>query len=119
MKIKIFFTIILVISASIINAQSFKNLYNESFNYLQTNDYKSALPILLEMLELQPNNANTKFSIGNCYMNSKYEKIKAIPYYEQAQENLTIEYRIGFHKEKKAPLEVIQLLGQAYHQKIQ
>ena len=115
MKSKVFFTTCLIAVTFSINAQSFKTLYNEAFGFLEINDYESALPILLEMHELQPNNANTNFSIGNCYMNSSYDKPKAIPYYEKAQESMTIEYVVGSHREKKAPLDVIQLLGEAYH----
>ena len=35
--------------------------------------------------------------------------------FEKAQEKMTIDYIVGSPREKKAPLEVIQLLGQAYH----
>ncbi len=116
MKIKLFLTAAIISAFLFSKAQSFKDLYFESISFLELNDYNSALPILLEMQELQPNNANVNFSIGNCYMNSSYEKAMAIPYYEKAQDELTIDYVVGSHREKKAPLDVIQLLGQAYHQ---
>ena len=34
---------------------------------------------------------------------------------DEAMEGLTIGYRVGNHREKKAPLDVIELLGRAYH----
>ena len=46
-------------------AQSFKKLYKESFKFLEVNDFENALPLLMRMYELKPNNANTNFSIGN------------------------------------------------------
>ena len=101
MKIKVFLTSLLISSAIYVNGQSFKSLFNESIGFLEVDDYESALPILLEMLEIQPNNANTNFSIGNCYMNSSYEKPKAIPYFEKAQENMTIDYIVGSPREKR------------------
>jgi outer membrane protein OmpA-like peptidoglycan-associated protein/tetratricopeptide (TPR) repeat protein len=116
MKKTLLISLSILISIVSINAQSFKKLFKESLAFLEVNDYDAALPILMNMLELQPNNSNTNFSIGNCYMNSTYQKAKAIPYYEQAMEKITIDYRVGFHREKNAPLDVIQLLGQAYHQ---
>ena len=116
MKKTLLISLSLFLSIVSINAQSFKKLFNESFAFLEVNDYEAALPILMNMLELQPNNSNTNFSIGNCYMNSTYQKAKSIPYYEKAMEKITIDYRVGFHREKNAPLQVIQLLGQAYHQ---
>ena len=95
--------------------KSFKELYDESFSYLELGNYRQALPILLEMYEMDKKNANTAFTIGNCYMNTQNEKPRAIPYFEAAKEKLTVEYRVGDYKEKDAPVEVIRFLGQAYH----
>jgi outer membrane protein OmpA-like peptidoglycan-associated protein len=95
--------------------KSFKELYAESFSYLEVGNYRKALPILLEMFEMDKKNANTAFTIGNCYMNTQNEKPRAIPYFEAAKEKLTVEYRTGDFKEKDSPLEVIRFLGQAYH----
>ena len=116
MKLKLFLTAIIFLSINLMNAQSFRSLYKEAFALLEDDDYENALPILLEMHDLQPNNANTKFSIGICYMNSKFDKVKAIPYLEEAQNDLNPFYESGLASEKKAPLEVLKLLGQAYHQ---
>jgi len=116
MKNKIYLLFSFLFIGCAFNAQSFKKLYKESFKYLETNDYKKALPLLLEMHDLQPKNANTNFSIGNCLLNDQFRKPEAIPYYEKAMEGLTIGYRIGNHREKKAPLDVIAQLGIAYHQ---
>ena len=95
--------------------KSFKELYAESFSYLELGNYREALPILLEMYEMDKKNANTAFTIGNCYMNTQNEKPRAIPYFEAAKERLTVEYIVGDFKEKDAPVEVIRFLGQAYH----
>ncbi len=95
--------------------KSFKELYAESFTYLEVENYRKALPILLEMFAIDKKNANTAFTIGNCYMNTQNEKPRAIPYFEVAKEKLTVEYRVGDFKEKSSPLEVIRFLGQAYH----
>ncbi len=115
MKNKITVLLIFVIASQLVVGQSFKKLYKESFRYLEVNDYKHALPILLKMIEMKPENANTNFSIGNCLMNISHREHESIPYYEKAMEGLTIGYRIGNHREKKAPLDVIALLGKAYH----
>ena len=95
--------------------KGFKELYAESFSYLELGNYREALPILLEMYEMDKKNANTAFTIGNCYMNTQNEKPRAIPYFEAAKEKLTVEYSVGDYKEKDAPVEVIRFLGQAYH----
>jgi outer membrane protein OmpA-like peptidoglycan-associated protein/tetratricopeptide (TPR) repeat protein len=97
------------------SAQSFKSLYYESLNYLEVYDFESALPVLEKMYQLHPDNANTCFTIGNCLMNIPHREKEAIPYYEKAMESLTVSYRMANPKEKKAPLDVIELLGNAYH----
>ena len=88
MKSRFFISFIVILSFNLVSAQSFRSLYKDAFALLEQDDYENALPILLEMHDLQPNNANTKFSIGICYMNSKFEKVKAIPYLEEAQNDL-------------------------------
>lgn len=115
-KLLLFLFMTIFLSANY-NAQdkSFKALYEESFLYLEADNYRKALPILLQMYDMDKKNANTAFTIGNCYMNTQNEKPRAIPYFEFAKEKLTIEYRVGDHKEKNAPLEAIRYLGQAYH----
>ena len=115
MRNKFFILIFCFLISIYNNAQSFKSLYFESMNYLEVYDFESALPILEKMYELDPENANTCFTLGNCLMNMPHREKEAIPYYEKAMESLTVTYRMANHKEKKAPLDVIDLLGNAYH----
>lgn len=115
MKNKLPFLFLFLLFSGTVFSQSFKKLYKEAFKYLEVQDYPHALPILMKMYEMKPDNANTNFSIGNCLMNISHREYEAIPYYEKAMEGLTIGYRIGNHREKKAPLDVIELLGRAYH----
>jgi len=67
------------------------------------------------MKELDPENCNTNFFIGNCLMNIPNREKEAIPYYEKALESLTIAYKIANPREKNAPIDAIELLGNAYH----
>ena len=69
MRVRLLFVATLLIFGNHFIAQSFKKLYKESFKYLEVNDYENALPLLMKMHDLRPNNANTNFSIGNCLMN--------------------------------------------------
>lgn len=98
--------------------ESFKEKFEQAFIHLSNESYSKALPILLEMEQMKPDNANTLFSIGNCYMHTIYDKAKAIPYYEKIMDNyknMTINYKVGDHKEKKAPVEALHYLGRAYN----
>ncbi len=97
---------------------NFSTYYNEAHAYLKVDNYSAALPILLEMEKMDEKNYNTLFSIGYCYLMTTYEKNKAIPYFERilsSYKNLTIDYQIENPKEKKAPIETIKFIGEAYH----
>jgi outer membrane protein OmpA-like peptidoglycan-associated protein len=96
-------------------AQSFKHLYFESLYFLEVYDFDNALPLLEKLYEIDPENSNTCFSIGNCLMSIKGRESEAIPYYEKASEHLTISYKIANYKEDNSPLEVFELLADAYH----
>lgn len=93
-------------------------MYYEASDLLFEGDYQKALPILLEMEKLDDKNWNTLSTIGYCYLQTTYDKAKAIPYFENVLEDykrLNIAYQVGNHKENKAPVETIHWIGQAYH----
>jgi len=115
MKNKLILLLVTITTSLNVGAQSFKSLYFKSLHYLEVYDYSSALEILLEMKELDPENCNTNFFIGNCLMNIPNRGKEAIPYYEKALESLTIAYKIANPREKNAPIDAIELLGNAYH----
>ena len=115
MKNKLILLLVTITTSLNVGAQSFKSLYFKSLHYLEVYDYSAALDILLEMKELDPENCNTHFFIGNCLMNIPNREKEAIPYYEKALESLTIAYKIANPREKNAPIDAIELLGNAYH----
>lgn len=115
MKNKLILLLVTITISLNVSAQSFKSLYFKSLHYLEVYDYSAALEILQEMKVLDPENCNTHFFIGNCLMNIPNREKEAIPYYEKALESLTIAYKIANAREKNAPIDAIELLGNAYH----
>jgi len=98
--------------------KSFKTLFGEASTHLENEEYSAALPYLLEMEKMEPNNYNTISSIGYCYLKSTYNKKKAMEYFDRVlvdYKNLNPAYQFGNHKEKKAPVEVIRWSGLAKH----
>jgi len=96
----------------------FKVYHAEAMAFLKVENYEAALPILLEMEKVDDKNYSTLFNIGYCFLMTSYDKNKAIPYFEKiltSYKNLTVEYIADNPKEKKAPLETIKLIGEAYH----
>ncbi len=78
------------------------------------NEYKEALPLFLELQESGKKTPNIKYRIGQCYLEIPGEKDKAIPYLEEATQDLTTDYNVGHFEEDKAPLQALYYLGIAY-----
>ena len=113
-----FFTLIIILFTSITTLAQKpvdKERFNNAVDLMKEKNYHGAIDIWLELEKEHPYNANIQFSIGDCYMNSKYEKTKSIPYFKKAQKQLTDDYKKGNHKETLAPLETLYWLGKAYH----
>ncbi|CAG5077461.1 OmpA family protein [Parvicella tangerina] len=109
---------VLINSFSFAQDKSFKELYYEASDLLFEEEYNKALPILLEMEKMDDKNWNTLSSIGYCYLQTTFDKAKAIPYFERVLEDykrLSIAYQVDNHKEKNAPVETIHWIGKAYH----
>lgn len=84
----------------------------ESWFYFQ--DYKNSLPLYLKVNEAYPENDNINYKIGFCYLNIDGQEHKSIPYLEKAAENTTFSYTRESFYERKAPVDAIFYLGNAY-----
>ncbi|MBL4651620.1 MAG: OmpA family protein [Flavobacteriales bacterium] len=96
-------------------ADDFKKLFHEAQGLMFNENYEFALPVLLKLDSMQPNNANIQFQIGMCYFHSPLESEKSIPYIETAVKSASMEYQEGDEKETGAPLWAHYLLGEAYN----
>ena len=63
-------------------SQSFKEEFVKAATFMENENFYSALPILFELEKTNQKNANIKSMIGYCYLNTSYEKYKAIPYFK-------------------------------------
>jgi len=94
-------------------SEVFRTKYNTAENYMSDGNYQDALPIFLYLDTLTPDNPNVCFNIGVCYVNSMFEKTKAIPYLERASQNVAITY-VGYPDDITAPIFAFYYLGRAY-----
>jgi len=94
-------------------SEAFRNKYNTAENYMTDGNYQDALPIFLYLDTLTPDNPNVCFNIGVCYVNSMFEKTKAISYLERASQNVSISY-VGYADDITAPIFAFYYLGRAY-----
>ncbi len=107
--------LILVSTFMSASAQDFKTDFYAAHDLLEQEEYDQALEAFLKLNKEHPGNSNVESIIGYCYLQSKYEKAKAIDYLIDCQDNLTAYYKVRNHKEKSAPVEAIWHLAKAYH----
>jgi len=82
---------------------------------MEFKNYRLALPVYIQLDSMESGNANIKYRIGVCYLNSTTEKAKAIPYLEKAVLNTARSYDDLAYTEKRAPQIAYYDLGRAYH----
>ena len=91
-----------------------RNNFFEAESWMLFEEYRDALPLYQQLLRIDPDNANYKYRIGQCYLNISGEKDKAISYLEDAVKNINQRYREGNFNEKSAPPDALFYLGYAY-----
>ena len=77
-------------------------------------DYEEALPLFLRVLETDSINYNVMYKVGFCYLHIPGQKAKSIPYFENAINKTTFNYRNNTYTEKLAPVDALFYLGNAY-----
>lgn len=75
--------------------------------YFFNENYKAALNQYLALLRMEPEDLKYNYNTGLCYLNSDFEKIKSIPYFE----------KVIFYDEEAST--VYYLMGQAYQSDFQ
>lgn len=75
--------------------------------YFFNENYKAALSNYLALLQEEPEDLKFNYNAGLCYLNSDFEKIKSIPYFE----------KVIFYDEEAST--VYYLMGQAYQNDFQ
>jgi len=97
---------------------NFRSEYKKVVTLFEEENYKDAIFPLKELQKQQMDNDNVRYLIGFCYLETHIDKAKSIPYFEDIlsrEDNLVIGWDYINHREKKAPLNVIKYLGEAYH----
>lgn len=93
---------------------NFKKAFELASGNFRVGNYAVALPLLLELQQKQPKNANISYMIGVCYLNTRAEETKAVPYLETAVQNRCEQHSPNSYMEQKAPDISLFFLAQAY-----
>lgn len=94
---------------------SFAKKFTDGNYHIEYGNYDLALPIFLDLLSTDPDNANLNFKVGMCYLKGKKNKKASIPYLEKAAQKTNRNYDDLNPYEKNAPVYTLLYLGQALH----
>ena len=91
-----------------------EDIYKEAEDYLLEEEYNEALPLYLMLQEKGYNTANIKFKIGECYIHTPGQKLKALSYLEESSKEASKKYKGTKLEEDRAPVSSVFLLAVAY-----
>ncbi len=117
LKMRFCCCLILFLLALPLNAQDWGRINELTYDaeyFFMTRQYDKAIKAYSQILRQLPDNANIKYKLGVCYLNTDTEKEKAISYFIDASANISPDYNPNSYKEEAAPLETYFLLGSAY-----
>jgi outer membrane protein OmpA-like peptidoglycan-associated protein/tetratricopeptide (TPR) repeat protein len=95
-------------------SKEYKQLFIEAYTNMQYGSFNQALKLFEEIEKKDLLTPNVQYNIGMCYLNLLGDKSRAIPYLEEAIQNISTNYKEGSYKETKAPQEAIFYLAKAY-----
>ncbi|HIE15606.1 MAG TPA: hypothetical protein EYP69_01645, partial [Bacteroidales bacterium] len=102
----VFFCCIIIFSSFLSFGQSKKKLYKKAKKFFDNENFVEALPIFLKIDTTdEKDDFFVKYYIGACFLNTKYQKTKGIPYLEFAIKN----------GEKYLPKDIFLDLSRLYH----
>jgi outer membrane protein OmpA-like peptidoglycan-associated protein len=110
----LFLTLNIGLTSAQLDSKELKEKITEADEYILAEDFSEALLILKEIKEEGSGNPNIDFKTGYCYLHSIAEKERALPLLKSASQHISRNYNRVDPLEKKAPMETILLLGDAY-----
>ncbi|PID91626.1 MAG: hypothetical protein CSA96_07270 [Bacteroidetes bacterium] len=96
------------------NQTTEEQFYDAEFFFSEEEDYEEAAYLFEMVLLAEPDNANVKFMLGQCYNNILGLEAKGIPYFLEATKDISLKYKAGRFSEKRAPHHTWFYLAEAY-----
>ncbi|MFO7923231.1 MAG: OmpA family protein [Bacteroidales bacterium] len=109
----VFISIIAVQAKAQLQSQP-SGAFEEAYEFLEYGEYTEALPLFLSLYREEKNNYYLSYLTGVSYLNIEGQKQRALPYLEEAAENISLSHKTGRFDEKSAPAECLYYLGVAY-----
>jgi len=108
----------MVLPVMFVNGQddkNFKHLFRDAEFYALSEEYNEAIEVYKELLEMDSDNSNIHYLLGNSLLSIDGKNDNAIDHLEKAIISTSKDYREGSYKEKNAPVIAYFLLAKAYH----
>lgn len=88
--------------------------FKQAMNYIQNDDYKSAMPVISAMLQVNTNNSNLEFYAGLCNFYLVFDKNIALHHFNKAAQNISTTYK-NTASSIQAPNETVYFQALCYH----
>jgi len=88
-------------------------------NFMIDKQFEKAAETFKKASKQVPDNANFKYKIGYCYLNTDDKKSQAISFLEEATKSVSKDYNEQALKESNAPTKAYYLLAEAYRINLQ
>ncbi|MBI3500648.1 MAG: PD40 domain-containing protein [Bacteroidetes bacterium] len=98
-----------------LSKSQFRQYFTQGNLMMMDNFPDTAVRTFLTLYKADASNANVNYKIGLCYLRIPSQKLKSIPYLENAIKQTNGAYREDDPSEKNAPEDALYYLGQAYH----
>lgn len=112
---------ILLFCFILVNCNLFSQDWNKIFmyqidaeNFMFDKQFDKAAETFKKALKIVPDNANFKFKVGYCYLNTDDKKNEAISFLEEASNSVSPDYKEQSIKESNAPIIALYLLAEVY-----
>jgi predicted Zn-dependent protease len=88
--------------------------YEADYWYTEEEDFLEASFLFRQVLSMEPENANVKYLLGRCYNSIHGMAEEAIPFFQEATNNITLKYKTSKYQIKQAPHDSWFYLADAY-----
>jgi outer membrane protein OmpA-like peptidoglycan-associated protein len=89
-------------------------VFEEAYDFFSYGEYSEAVYGFNALLKDDEENDHLRFLIAVCYLNIEGQKQRALPLLERAAKNISPDHIQASFSEKRAPVETLFYLGQAY-----
>lgn len=94
----------------------FRETFNDAVNMMALGRTAKALPLFLQLYDIDPENANINYLLGICYAEEEIANGKSVFHLERAEDHMVKDYNVHSFNERNVPIYVYYYQTLAYAQ---